>query len=65
MGRTTPNMSASAQDTMLRASLIALTVACAGSIGLKMLDWHELTRLALFVPFFLAATWLLQAIGKT
>jgi hypothetical protein len=59
------NLCQSEQNSMLRASLIATVVGLAAAIALSRYDAATWYRAAAFVPFYLAATWLLQALGKT
>lgn len=50
---------------MLRASLIATVVALGAAVALSQYDASIWYRAAAFIPFYLAASWLLQALGKT
>jgi len=50
---------------MLRASLVATVVGLALAVALAQTSVSIWYRAAAFVPFYLAATWLLQALGKT
>ncbi len=58
-------MDEEAQNAMLRMSLVALAIAVSGAVALAAFKQPILFRVALFVPFALSATWLLQAIGRT
>lgn len=64
-GRTAGNLCQSEQNSMLRASLIATTCGLAAAIALSHYDAPMWFRAAAFIPFYMAATWLLQALGKT
>ena len=61
----TGNMDEAAQNAMVRMSLVSLTIGVGGAVALALAGLPVLYRLALFVPFALSASWLLQAIGRT
>lgn len=63
--RAAGNLCQSEQNSMLRASLIASAIGLAAAISLTRYDLSIWLRAAAFVPFYLAASWLLQALGKT
>ena len=63
--RATGNLCQSEQNSKLRASLIAIAVGLAAALVLERLDAALWYRALAFVPFYLAASWLLQALGKT
>jgi hypothetical protein len=64
-GRDHGNLCQSEQNSKLRASLSALVVGLALAVALARIDASIAARATIFLPLVLAATWLLQAIGKT
>jgi hypothetical protein len=65
MGGAAGNLCQSEQNSMLRASLIATVVGLASIIALSHFEASIWIRATAFIPFYMAATWLLQALGKT
>lgn len=58
-------MDEAAQNQMVRLSLIAVAIAVGYAVALELTRLPIHFRLGLFVPFALAAMWLLQAISRT
>lgn len=63
--RATGNLCQSEQNSRLRASLISTVVGLGAIVVLDRLHTPLWYRIAAFIPFYLAASWLLQALGKT
>lgn len=59
------NICQSEQNSRLRASLVALTLALAIAVVTSRSGSPLVARASVFVPLFFAVTWLLQALGKT
>jgi hypothetical protein len=64
-GRNHGNVCQAEQNSKLRASLVALVIGLATAVALHRIDASIAARATIFLPLVLAATWLLQAIGKT